>query len=113
MDLSTTEAQFMAASLVATYLLGLKELLGEIRLRVVKPLGMHVDIQAAIRQLQGEDSTGRVKHIAVRLKFVKDYSQNEVIKVDNCESRLMRADILFKTFAAPRMNELVNLVSLV
>nr|CCA18037.1 hypothetical protein ALNC14_041800 [Albugo laibachii Nc14] len=76
--LSTMEAEFVAALLIASNLLGLKELLGEIGIK-------------------GEDSEGRAKHIAVRLKFIKNYSQKEVIKVDYCESRFMRADILTKT----------------
>nr|CCA18039.1 hypothetical protein ALNC14_041820 [Albugo laibachii Nc14] len=91
--LSTMEAEFVAALLIASNLLGLKELLGEIGIK-------------------GEDSEGRAKHIAVRLKFIKNYSQKEVIKVDYCESRFMRADILTKTFAAPRIVEKTRLVML-
>ena len=34
------------------------------------------------------------------------------VKVDDCESRFMGADILTKTFAAPRLNEVRKLVSL-
>lgn len=48
----------------------------------------------------------------MRLKFIKDNSQNEVIKVDEYESRSMGVDILTKTFAAPRLNEVRKLVSL-
>ena len=103
----------MAASLVASDLLGLNELLGEIGVRVGKPLLMHVDNQAAIKQIQGEDSAGRAKHIAVRLKFIKDYCKKKVIKVVYCESRFMRADLLTKAFAAPRLKELRELISLV
>lgn len=110
--LSTMEAEFVA-SIVATDLLGLEDFLGEIGVHVVKPLVMHEDIQAAIRQIRGEYSAERSKHIAVRLKFSKDYSQKEAIKVDYCESRYMRADTLTRTFSAPRFNALRKLVSLV
>lgn len=48
----------------------------------------------------------------MRLKFIKDNSQNEVINVDECESRFMGVEILTKTFAAPRLNEVGKLVSL-
>ncbi|CCI11419.1 unnamed protein product [Albugo candida] len=34
------------------------------------------------------------------------------MKLDYCESRFMRADILTKTFAATRLNELHKLLSL-
>lgn len=105
--------KFVAASKVTTDLLGMKESVEEIGVRVVNPVVMHEDNKTVIRKIQGEYSAGRIKHIAVRLKFIHDYSQKEVIKVDYCESRFMRADILTKTFAAPRLNVLRNLVSLV
>lgn len=56
---STIEAEFVEASLVAIDFLGLKELLGEIGLRVANLMMMHVDVQDAIRQIQGEYSAGR------------------------------------------------------
>nr|CCA16869.1 PREDICTED: similar to retrotransposon protein putati [Albugo laibachii Nc14] len=111
--LSTMEAEFVAASLMASDLLGLEEILGEIGVCVVKPMMMHVYNQAAIKQIQGEDSSVRAKYIVVRLKYTKDYSQKEVTQVEYCESRLMRADILTKTFAAPRFIGLRKLISLV
>lgn len=63
-SLSTMEAAFVAASMVATGLLVLMELLGEIGVHVVKPMVMHVDNQSAIRQIQREYSAGRGEHIA-------------------------------------------------
>lgn len=63
-SLSTMEAAFVPASMVATGLLVLMELLGEIGVHVVKPMVMHVDNQSAIRQIQREYSVGRGEHIA-------------------------------------------------
>ena len=56
--LSTMKAEFVAASLVKSDLLGLNKLLGEIGVRVDKPMLKHVDNQAAIKKIQGEDSAG-------------------------------------------------------
>ncbi|CAH0477333.1 unnamed protein product [Peronospora belbahrii] len=75
---------------------GLRELLGEIGVRVAKPMLMHVGNEAAIKQIQGEDSAGRAKHIAVRLKFIKDYSKKQASRVVYCEPRLIRSDLLTK-----------------
>ncbi|CAI5747091.1 unnamed protein product [Peronospora destructor] len=111
--LSTMEAEFVAGSLVASELLGMYELLDEIGIKVEVPNILHIDNQAAIKQITGEDSSGRAKHIAVRYKFVKDYSKKGVIKVAYCESMMMRADVLTKTLAASRLRELRELVSLV
>ena len=103
--LSTMEAEFVAGSLVASELLGMRELLDEIGIKVTAPMMLHVDNQAAIKQITGEDSSGRAKHIDVRHKFVKDYSKKRVLKVVYCESKMMRADVLTKTFPAPRLRE--------
>ncbi|KAE9349397.1 hypothetical protein PF008_g6913 [Phytophthora fragariae] len=106
------EAEFVAASQVASELLGLSELLGELGVVVHEPILMHVDNQAAIKQLEGEDSPGKAKHIDVRVKFVKDFVQKGVIVVEYCESRKMRVDLMTKSFPAPRLGELRELVSL-
>ena len=111
--LSTMEADFVAASLVTSDLHELNELLGKIGTHMAKPTLLEVDNQDAIEQIQYEDSAGRAKHIAVRLKSIKDYSKNKVIKVMYCESRFMRADLLTKRIAAPRLTQLRKLISLV
>lgn len=82
-------------------------------MRVDKPILMHVDNQAAIKQIQGEVSAGRAEYIAVRLMFIKDYSKKQVFKVVYCESRSMRADLLTKAFAASILAEMRKLISLV
>ena len=67
MALSTMKNEFVAASLVTSDLLGLNELLGEIGVRVAKPMLFQVDNKATIKQIQGENSAGKAKHIAVRI----------------------------------------------
>ncbi|KAG6572596.1 Integrase catalytic core protein [Phytophthora cinnamomi] len=110
--LSTMEAEFVAASQVTAEMLGIVELLSEIGIKVEVPYKLHVDNQAAIKQIEGEDTSGRAKHIDIRLKFIKDLSRNKGLNVSYCESKLMRADILTKTLPAPRLEELRVLVML-
>ncbi|KAE9207773.1 hypothetical protein PF004_g16945 [Phytophthora fragariae] len=110
--LSTMEAEFVAASQVTAEMLGVVELLSEIGIKVEVPYKLHVDNQAAIKQIEGEDTSGRAKHINIRLKFIKDLSRNKGLNVSYCESKLMRADILTKTLPAPRLEELRVLVML-
>ncbi|GMF52339.1 unnamed protein product [Phytophthora fragariaefolia] len=108
--LSTMEAELVAASQVTAEMLGIVKLLGEIGLKVKMPYKLHVDNQAVIKQIEGEDTSGRAKHIDVRFKFIKDLSSNKGLEVSYCESKLMRADILTKTLLAPRLEELRVLV---
>ena len=46
------EAEFIAASQAGIELLGLKKLFGEMGMKIVKPMPMWMDNQAAIKQLE-------------------------------------------------------------
>ena len=47
MNLSTMEADFVAGSLVASDLLGVRERLDEVGIKVIAPMMLYVDNQAA------------------------------------------------------------------
>ncbi|KAG2889566.1 hypothetical protein PC116_g17126 [Phytophthora cactorum] len=85
------------------------ECLKAIELKVREALVLHVDNQASIAQLEGEDTSGRAKHIDTRHKFVKDFAKKNVLRVEYCESVKMRADILTKP---PRRHDSKSCVSL-
>ena len=63
--LSTMEAVFVASSLVVSEILGLRELLDEVGIKVIALMMMHVDNQAAIKRINGEDSSRRAIHIVL------------------------------------------------
>ena len=63
----------MVASEVARELLGIREMLYKIGAVPKLPMLMHADNQAAIRQIEGEASSLKAKHIEVRVKFVCDF----------------------------------------
>ncbi|OWZ21029.1 Retrotransposon protein [Phytophthora megakarya] len=94
--LSTMNAELVAAFQVTAEMLGIAELVGEIGLTVEMSYKLHVDNQAVIKQIHGEDTSGRAKHIDVRFKLVKDLSRKKAPEVNYCESKAMRADILTK-----------------
>ncbi|GMF39429.1 unnamed protein product [Phytophthora fragariaefolia] len=64
-SLSTMEAEYPAALVMATELLGMRELLGELGVAFNSPLSLRVDNQAALKQLSGEGSSSKAKHIDV------------------------------------------------
>lgn len=64
--LSTMEADFVAASPTAAEMMGIMELLKEIVVPILPGSILHVDNQAAIAQVKGENTSGRAKHIDVR-----------------------------------------------
>lgn len=111
-SLSTMEAEFTSASHVGRELLGLRELVRELHHVVSEPMHMHMDNQAAIKQLKSEDSMASAKHVDIRIKFICDYTRKGIVEPTYVESRLMTADLLTKSFPAPRMAELRQIVKL-
>uniref|UniRef100_A0AAV1UUA6 Reverse transcriptase Ty1/copia-type domain-containing protein n=2 Tax=Peronospora matthiolae TaxID=2874970 RepID=A0AAV1UUA6_9STRA len=75
--LSTMEAEYVAASQTSAEMIGIVELLKEIGVQMQSCTTLHVDNQAAIAQIKGEDTSGRAKHIDVRYKFVKDLAKKD------------------------------------
>jgi hypothetical protein len=95
-SLSTMEAEFTSASHVGRELLGLRELVRELHFAVSQPMPMHMDNQAAIKQLESEDSMASAKHVDIRIKFICDYARKGIVEPKYVESRLMKADLLTK-----------------
>jgi hypothetical protein len=59
---------------------------------------MHMDNQAAIKQLKSEDSMASAKHVDIRIKFICDYARKCIVRPKYVESRLMKANLLTKAF---------------
>ena len=76
--LSTMEAEYVSASLMAQEVLGLRQTIQELGLKVEEPITMWIDNQAAISQISSEASSAKSKHIDTKLKFIKDYALKEV-----------------------------------
>ncbi|KAG3137919.1 hypothetical protein PI124_g128 [Phytophthora idaei] len=104
--LSTMEATLTSASHVGRDLLGMRQLVRELGFRVVKPLPMKMDNQAAIKQLESEESMASAKHVDIRVKIICDFARKGIVKPEYVESRLMMADLLAKALPAPRIAEL-------
>ena len=106
------EAEFVAASEIARELLGVREMLSEIGMTPELPMLMRVDNQAAIRQLEGEASSLKAKHIDVRVKFVCDFARRGIVRAHYVRSELMLADLLTKALDPPKLATLRTLVHL-
>ncbi|GMF44997.1 unnamed protein product [Phytophthora fragariaefolia] len=111
-SLSTMEAEYTAASVMAAELLGVRGLLGGLDVKHVVPMTLRVDNQAALKQLEGEGASTKAKHIDVRIKFVGDYTKRGVLKPEYREGENMPADWMTKAVEAPRLNSLRGIVGL-
>ena len=68
-SLSTMEADFTSASHAGQELLGLREHLSELGVVVELPMKIEMYNEAAIRQMENEESSARAKHIDIKRKF--------------------------------------------
>ena len=95
---SSTEAEYIAASIASKELLWFKMLLSDMKIPVVKPLVMYEDNQASISLISGNNGA-RTKHIDVCHLQIRDLKEKKIIDVQYCPSTEMLADIFTKPLA--------------
>jgi Cft2 family RNA processing exonuclease len=103
---STTEAEFIAASMGTKEGLWVRKLLSEIYEKV-SPLHLMVDNQAAIMLLTQHTAgqSGRTKHIDVQFHFVRERFQMGDISVAFVPTAEQRADMFTKQLAGPAFRQ--------
>jgi hypothetical protein len=111
-SLSTMEAEYTVASVMAQELLGVRELMNELGVALVVPMHLRVDNQAALKQLDGEKASSKAKHIDTRIKFVVHFTRTGILRPEYCEGKTMPAHVLTKAMPAPRLQELRRIVGL-
>ena len=111
--LSTMESEFVTASDAGRELLGVRETLSEIGASPALPMKMLIDNQAAIRQIEGEASYTKSKHIDVRVKYLCDYACRGIVVPQYVPSDLMLANVLIKALDAVRTIKLQSLLHIV
>lgn len=75
-------------------------------------MSMLMDNQAAFRQLETDGSMSSVKHVEVRMKFIRDHARKDIVKPKFVESCLLKADLLTKVLPAQSIAELRELFNL-
>jgi hypothetical protein len=94
--LSTTEAEYMAASDATKEAIWLEDLLMELKLIVEPTATLHQDNQGAIFLERNHSNNPRSKHIDVRYHFIRDMVDTGRVTILYCPTDLMTADILTK-----------------
>ena len=106
------EAKYTAASVVVVQMLEVRGLLHEIGLKCEELMILYVDNHAVLKQLGGDGSSAKSKHVDMRIKFVISRVKSGVLVPLYLESYNMPADLMTKAVAAPRLEEMRNLVGL-
>lgn len=110
-SLSTTEAEYVAASEAAKHIVWLKSLLDEINGSPIKAT-LYIDNAAALKLTKNPVMHGRTKHIDVRYHFVRENLERGVYNVEHVPGKYQLADYLTKGLVGSRLKELVKLSGL-
>lgn len=95
-SLSTTEAEYIAASLACKEIIWLRKLLLHIGHRCSYPTKLHVDNQSAIKLIKNQEFHSRTKHIDVQYHFIREKYENKIIDVLYIPSEDQLADAFTK-----------------
>jgi hypothetical protein len=111
-SVSTLEAEFVAGAEVCKSLLGLKELLQEIKMPIEMPAIIWMDNVEAIRQIEQESSSSKLKHVDMKMKFVCDRANKEQISAKYVNTQDQVADIFTKPMSQQKLYKLRALCGL-
>jgi hypothetical protein len=100
--LSTTEAEYVAATHAAKEGLWLRRLIGEVFRPLATPTSLHCDNQSAIALTKDGPFHARTKHIDIRYHFIRFVIENGFIKLIYCPTNDMVADTLTKALPSAK-----------
>ena len=109
--LSTTDAEFFAASEGAREAIWLKALLSELGVDTGQ-VPLHCDSKCAISIIEDHENHQRVKHIDVKYFFVREQQQLGTIKMTSIPTDNQLADIFTKPLARKKFERLRELMGI-
>ena len=95
-SLSSTEAEYMAVSEVATEILFIRSMLEFLGVKVELPIEVNVDNIGAIFMAENMQVSQSTKHIDTRLRFVNQYVDDGFIKIKFVGTNENDADLFTK-----------------
>ncbi len=97
--LSSTEAEYMAASDASKEAIYLKRILMELNAWDGGPVVLHIDNQGAQKLEENPVYHRRSKHIDIRFHHIRDLVQSREIRLEYCPTANMIADVLTKNLS--------------
>lgn len=111
MALSSTEAEYISASLAVRDIIWAKALLGELSIKIEIPR-LSMDNQSAIKIIESDNYQARSKHIDVKYHHIKDSYKNTKFTLAYVKTDLQKADILTKALTPKQHTNKMNLLGL-
>lgn len=94
--LSVTEAELSSGIECAQDMLFAMRVLESIGLRVKKPMQLLIDNKGAVDYANNWSSSGRMRHVCIKMNFLRELKENGVIDVEWCRTTDMPADLFTK-----------------
>ena len=111
--LSTTEAEYIAATHTAKELIWFQCLFGEVFQPLKHPIVLHSDNQSAIALAHSQGQFhARTKHIDVRWHFIRYSIENGSIELIYCPTEDMTADLLTKPLPSAKAKHFAHTLGL-
>lgn len=104
--LSTTEAEFVAASSCACQAIWLRRILQHLGQTQEECTKLHCDNSSSIKLSKNPIMHGRCKHIDVRYHFLRDLTKDGVVELVHCSTENQIADILTKPLKLDNFSKL-------
>jgi hypothetical protein len=111
-SISSTEAEYYALSEAVKEILWVRQVFDEIGMPLNDPTVVHQDNQSTIAIAMNPIQHQRVKHIDVRVHFLRDHLDKGDVKLIWCPTGDMVADIFTKALPGPSHVKLTQLLGL-
>ncbi len=110
--LSTTEAEYVAATSAGQEVLWLRNLFTELGYSFASPSTLHIDNRSALSVAKNPEHHGRMKHLNLRFYWLRDEVEKGNINVVHLRTDAMPADILTKALGRIKVLEMVKKLGL-
>lgn len=110
--ISSTEAEFVAATSSSTYILWLRNILSEVGLQISGAIELKMDNQSAMKLIKNPTHHHDTKHIDIKVKFIRDHYQKGIIDVTFVPTDKQLADFLTKPMSASKFNRFIHAINM-
>ena len=110
--LSSTEAEYIAASLASQEAVWLRSLLGDISFVQKEPTVIKEDNQGTIALSRNPKYHPRTKHIDIKYHFIRDKVEKKELVLEYCPTEQMLADLLTKQLGKTLFQRLRGLMGI-
>jgi hypothetical protein len=110
--LSTTEAEFVAATSAGQEILWLRNLFSELGYKFNSPSTLHIDNRSALCVAKNPEHHGRMKHLDLRFYWLRDEVEKGHINLVHLRTDEMPADIMTKALGRVKVEAMVRMIGL-